>query len=48
MISQMLALPAKFLGPDTAICSYGDLQLKTTADLINIHGAMAVFHPLSL
>ncbi|HEY5966605.1 MAG TPA: gliding motility-associated C-terminal domain-containing protein [Chitinophagaceae bacterium] len=31
MISQMLALPANFLGPDTAICSYGDLQLKTTA-----------------
>ena len=30
MISQMLALPSGFLGPDTAICSYGDLQLKTT------------------
>jgi len=29
IISQMLALPSKFLGPDTAICSYGDLQLKT-------------------
>jgi gliding motility-associated-like protein len=30
MILQMLALPSGFLGPDTAICSYGDLQLKTT------------------
>ena len=30
VISQLLAIPSKFLGPDTAICSYGDLQLKTT------------------
>lgn len=30
IISQMLTLPSGFLGPDTAICSYGDLQLKAT------------------
>jgi len=29
-ILRMLPKPSGFLGPDTAICSYGDLQLKTT------------------
>ena len=28
MISKMLPTPSKFLGVDTAICGYGDLQLK--------------------
>jgi gliding motility-associated-like protein len=32
VISQLLPLPSGFLGPDTAICSFGDLQLKAATN----------------